>query len=131
MHTHMHTHTEIEQPADAPNAYVVGSLTLFNMHACRFWVILSIVWGLIATVIAVFMPLIESYDLIWNVAKNFFTWNLAKGDHSIGEASQHPDPKTGIPRNGSDASMHKPVITKDTEMGGYGKADDTAHGARV
>lgn len=35
--------------------------------------ILSITWGLIATLISTFLPLIESRDSLWRVTKNLFT----------------------------------------------------------
>jgi hypothetical protein len=38
-----------------------------------FWVILSITWGLLATIVSTVLPLWESRDSLWNVIKNVFT----------------------------------------------------------
>ncbi|KAL4858304.1 Urea-proton symporter DUR3 [Chlorella vulgaris] len=46
---------------------------VFSKGYFTFWVILSITWGLLATIVSTVLPLWESRDSLWNVIKNVFT----------------------------------------------------------
>lgn len=63
---------------------MIATLLMLVRLTCRlcrrFWVILSIIWGLIATVIATLLPLWESWRLIWTVFSRFITCNTARID---------------------------------------------------
>ena len=58
------------------------------IHWRRFWVVLSIIWGLCATVIATLLPLWESWRLIWTVFSRFVTCNTARIDDLSVKPSQ-------------------------------------------
>ncbi|KAK9819508.1 hypothetical protein WJX74_001443 [Apatococcus lobatus] len=64
--------------------------TVFSKGYFTFWVILSIIWGLCATVIATLLPLWESWRLIWTVFSRFITCNTARiDDLSVRPSQKH------------------------------------------
>jgi hypothetical protein len=48
-----------------------------------FWVILSITWGLLATIVSTFLPLWESRDTLWTVTKNVFTCTVPTAEEEV------------------------------------------------
>lgn len=53
---------------------------VFSESYFGFWVVISIIWAMIATVVCTFLPLIESREVIFRVIKLFFSGRTKLGD---------------------------------------------------
>lgn len=67
----------------SPCQWNVSWLLVLNLGAVlqgyfTFWVVLSMIWGLIATAIAIVMPLAESWETLWAVAVHTLQCNPMK-----------------------------------------------------
>mmetsp|Transcript_3555 Transcript_3555/g.10340 ORF Transcript_3555/g.10340 Transcript_3555/m.10340 type:complete len:694 (-) Transcript_3555:691-2772(-) len=75
----------------------------FSKGYFTFWIILSMTWGFVATIVATVLPLWEAKDHLWKVTINTLTWKIApKEDLSkhagdfFGDRADHPS-KHGNP----------------------------------
>ena len=48
---------------------------VFSKGYFTFWTVIAIIWGLLASIAMIFLPIWESKDAIIKTAKNVLTWN--------------------------------------------------------
>lgn len=70
---------------------------VFSQGYFTFWVILSITWGIIGTVVGITLPFIESREAIAAIAKGIFCGAPASGDSTEVTMAQaaFPSPSFG------------------------------------
>jgi hypothetical protein len=85
---------------------------VFSKGYFTFWIVLSLIWGLIATVIATFLPIWEARDSL-----------IAVCYHAVGMGHVAKE-RTALKKSASEASMGKPAHPAPTPS-----ADDSAHAA--
>jgi urea-proton symporter len=64
---------------------------VFPLGYWTFWVILAIIWGLLASVVCIGLPLWEARDALLGITKALVTCSLPKAP-STPEGSMHADP---------------------------------------
>ena len=77
-----------------------------------FWVVLSLIWGLIASIVATILPIWEARDSL-----------IATGYHAVGKGSVAKE-RMALKKSASEASMGKVTQAAPTPV-----TDDSAHAA--
>lgn len=60
---------------------------VFSKGYFTFWTIIAIIWGILASVAMIFLPIWESKDAIIKTAKNVITWNPVRAEVDSSEPS--------------------------------------------
>jgi Na+/proline symporter len=99
---------------------------VFSKGYFTFWVAISIIWGLVATVIATVLPLWESRTAIIRVIVNTVTCSPADPDNMKEYAHEMEKPAVprvqgGNPYVTPDSTVHNPKM-QDVELGKKGEA---------
>ena len=78
-------------------------------HLARsFWVILSITWGLLATIVSTVLPLWEARESLWTVTRNLFTCSTPTAEEdAAGEAVPGEFGKQVMPAPSFAAKVHE------------------------
>lgn len=68
---------------------------VFSLGYFQFWVILSIIWGFVATAVGIFLPFWESRAALGAIAKGLFTCSPVEGEQEAVGQQVFPSPSFG------------------------------------